>query len=205
MVDPNSGAVSTVPKSASSTGLASSLNPSNAGQAVTFTATVTPSAATGSVRFDDGASALGTAPLSGGVATWTTSSLAAGTHSVKATYLGDAAYNSSASAPVSQVVNGVAASLRVTAPNGGEQWKRKVNQSIRWTYAGVSGSVRIQLLRNGAVVSTIASSATLGANGAGSYTWRPSPSLGAGGGYQVRVSVNGVALTDSSDATFSIL
>jgi hypothetical protein len=64
----------------------------NQGGSVTFTATVTPSTATGSVSFYNNGSttALGSGTLSSGTATFTTSSLPAGTDSVTATYSGDA-------------------------------------------------------------------------------------------------------------------
>jgi sugar lactone lactonase YvrE len=77
--------------------LASSLNPSNAGAPVTFTAAVTVPAGGGNVPpdgtvvFTDGATALGNAALSAtGAASFTTSTLANGVHSIAATYLGDA-------------------------------------------------------------------------------------------------------------------
>jgi hypothetical protein len=79
--------------------LKSSLNPSLAGQPVTFTATaiaVSPAKGTptGVVTILDGGSAIGTAPLSGGVATFTTSALAAGSHMITASYGGDANFSS---------------------------------------------------------------------------------------------------------------
>jgi hypothetical protein len=71
--------------------LTSSPNPSTQGQAVSFTAkisspTVIP---TGPVTFTAGKIVLGTAQLSGGKATLTISSLAAGTTKVTVTYYGD--------------------------------------------------------------------------------------------------------------------
>ncbi len=55
----------------------SSLNPVDSSATdVTFTATVSPAAATGTVEFLDGATSLGTGTLSGGVATFATSALA---------------------------------------------------------------------------------------------------------------------------------
>ena len=94
--------------------MASSLNPANAGTAVTFTATVTGSSPTGTVDLADGGSALsgctGLALTGSGntrTAACTTSSLAAGTHSIVATYSGDAANAPSTSAALSQVVNAV--------------------------------------------------------------------------------------------------
>ena len=83
----------TVNKAASSTSVVSSNSPSNRGAAVTFTASVTSPVTgtpTGTVTFQDGASALGTGTLSGGTATFTTSALTAGTHSITAIYGGDA-------------------------------------------------------------------------------------------------------------------
>jgi large repetitive protein len=66
----------------------SSRNPSNVGQTVTLTATV--SFGAGSVEFYDGATLLGTAPISAGRSTFTTSAFAAGSHAVTARYLGTA-------------------------------------------------------------------------------------------------------------------
>ena len=88
--------VVTVSKAAASLTLTSSLNPAVSGQSVTFTAAVTPSAATGTVQFKDGAAILGTVTVSGGTAAFATSALAAGSHSVTVVYSGDAAYNTAA-------------------------------------------------------------------------------------------------------------
>jgi hypothetical protein len=62
---------------------------STPGQVVTFTATVAPAAATGSVQFNDGDTAIGTGALVNGVATFSTSALKNGNHSITAAYLGD--------------------------------------------------------------------------------------------------------------------
>ena len=73
---------------------------------VTFTATVSPSTATGTVEFFDGSASLGTVALSSGQASLTTSSLAAGKHSITAIYSGNANLASSTSAVLSQNVTG---------------------------------------------------------------------------------------------------
>jgi len=105
-------------KTGSATTLTSSANPSSADQPVTFTATVTPVGATGSVNFYDGAVSLGTVALTGGTATFTTSTLSVATHTVTARYSGDATYSSGASASLSQVVGMGASSISMTsAPN----------------------------------------------------------------------------------------
>jgi hypothetical protein len=79
----------TVNKAAVGITLVSSMNPAVFGQTLTITAMVTPGA-TGSIAFTDGADTLGTVPLSGtGLAALTYSGLAAGAHSILATYSGD--------------------------------------------------------------------------------------------------------------------
>ena len=79
-----------------SVGVSSSGNPSVAGEAVTFTATVSGAAGTptGSVQFSFDGTPVGSpvALDAGGAATTTTSSLAVGPHSVTATYGGSATY-----------------------------------------------------------------------------------------------------------------
>jgi hypothetical protein len=105
--EPSAGSVKqVVDKNTTTTTLISSLNPSNYGQAVTFTATVTSAGPvpTGKVKFLDGTKALGSRALSGGVATLTTSKLAVGTHPITAEYLGDADNAKSTSPVLDQVV-----------------------------------------------------------------------------------------------------
>lgn len=84
--------------------LTSSVNPSSPGQPITFTATLSPSAATGTVTFADGGQALATAQASGGVATFTTSSLVWGRHAITASYGGDGSYAGSTSPVLLQTV-----------------------------------------------------------------------------------------------------
>ncbi len=90
------------------TSLVSSENLSQAGQAVTFTATVQsiagPPPSGEQVNFYFGATLLGSASLTQGVASFTTSSLAAGTHKIVATHSGDEIYASSKSPILTQVV-----------------------------------------------------------------------------------------------------
>jgi hypothetical protein len=85
--------------------LTSTLNPSTTGAAVTFNATVTPSTATGSVTFLDGVTTLDTRTLAGGVASFTTSTLNTGSHSITAVYGGDASFLAATSDVLTQTVN----------------------------------------------------------------------------------------------------
>jgi hypothetical protein len=84
--------------------LDSSPDPSTYLQSVTFTATV-PNGVTGTVNFMDEATLLGTGTISGMTATFTTTTLAVGTHPITAIYSGDANYHSATSAVDNQVVN----------------------------------------------------------------------------------------------------
>ena len=109
------GSVSTtltqvVSQAATATGLRSSLNPANAGQTVTLTATIAPVAPgagtpTGTVTFLDAAgSPAGTAPVNSGVATLVISTLSLGGHTISASYGGDANFAASASAAFTQTI-----------------------------------------------------------------------------------------------------
>ena len=104
--------VSNLTSGATTTVLGTSENPSIGGTSVTFTATVTGNAPTGTVAFtSDGATIRGCrqVTLSGSgnsrFATCTTSGLSVGTHSIVAAYVGDASNTASSSAPLSHVVN----------------------------------------------------------------------------------------------------
>jgi hypothetical protein len=79
------------------------------GASVTFTAKVTPSAATGTVTFKDGTTTLGTGTLSSGATVYSTTALAVGTHRITATYSGDGSHSASSSA-------GGTVAITVTAP-----------------------------------------------------------------------------------------
>jgi hypothetical protein len=129
----NSGAVSqVVNKASSATAVVSSLNPSEFGATVTFTAAVTsPSGAvpTGSVTFKNGTIILGTGPLSAGHATFSTKTLAVGAHSITAVYPGNTNIGGSTSVVLHQNVNKAGSSTTVTAaPNPSE-----FNQSVKFT------------------------------------------------------------------------
>ncbi len=97
----------TVTPAASAVSLASSPNPSTSGQAVILTATVAPQfggTATGTVTFQDGAATLGTSAVAGNRATFSTNTLTAGTHSITATYSGDANVLAATSGALPQTV-----------------------------------------------------------------------------------------------------
>jgi hypothetical protein len=90
--------------------VSSSRNPSKHGQKVTFTATVAASSpgtatATGSVTFKDGTTTLSTQTLnSSGNATFSTSSLSRGSHSITVVYGGSSSFLGSTSPVLTQTV-----------------------------------------------------------------------------------------------------
>ena len=106
-------------QTATTTTVTSSNASSNYGQSVTFTATVTPasgSGETGTVQFQiDGNNVGSPVTLSGGTATYSTSMLGVGSHSVVAIYSGDSNFVGSTASPLNQFVG--KAVLMVTADN----------------------------------------------------------------------------------------
>jgi uncharacterized repeat protein (TIGR01451 family) len=112
----------TVQDATTTTALVSAPNPSTVGQSVTFTATVTAASGTptGSVTFYDDGDSLGSGTLNAGVATYTTSSLAAGEHIIKAIYGGAAGFDASTSPNLTHIVHTVKVATTTTlvsAPN----------------------------------------------------------------------------------------
>lgn len=103
------------------TSLTSSANPSNAGQSVTFTATVSGGAIpTGYITFADGPTSLIDINLNErGVTTFTTSSLIVGTHTIVAIYSGDSTHSSSKGS-TSFTVNEVAMGPTSGSPSSGD-------------------------------------------------------------------------------------
>jgi len=125
----------------STTSLNSTPNPSGTGQSVTFTATVAPvppgsATPTGMVTFQDGGASLAQIPLNGSAtASFSTSSLSAGSHTVTAVYASDSLYAMS-SGSRSQVVQSRNTTTTVTStPN-----PSVYGQSVTITAQVTSGS-----------------------------------------------------------------
>jgi hypothetical protein len=98
----------TVNRATTYVGCAPSLNPSTFGDSVTINSSINGASATGTVTWKDGATTLATNPVSGATgqrnASYTTTSLSPGIHSITATYSGDANYAPSTSGTLSQSV-----------------------------------------------------------------------------------------------------
>jgi hypothetical protein len=123
----------TVSPASTTTGLGVDHSPALVGQAVTYTATVTPVPDGGTVAFTDGGS-----PISGcgsqavgadGTATCAVSYAAAGAHAVTAAYGGDSNYQGSSSAPMAEAVNAAS----TTTGLGVDHSPALVGQAVTYT------------------------------------------------------------------------
>jgi hypothetical protein len=128
-------------KTNTTTTLTSSLNPSTYGSSVTFTAVISPSAATGKVTFYDGSSSLGTGNLSGGKTTFSTSTLVAGSHSITASYGGDSNYNTSTSKALAQTVNKANTTIAVASSANPSTYGSSVKFTATVTPSGATLNV----------------------------------------------------------------
>lgn len=149
----------------SSITLSSSQNPSSAGQAVRFTATVSGITPTGTVTFFDGGTQIGTATLTGGTASITISSLATGSHTITARYSGDGNNAASTSAAVLQTVNVPAGSIGL----------RQIQVSATPIIAQISGQAI-----SGAIDSAIDAG----------FSSNPPPVTPNGGGFTVQIPLD---------------
>ena len=94
----------TIQKTTTTTSLASAPNPSTQGQAVVLTATVTPAPVTGTVQFYGAGALLGSATVTNGIATFSTSFATSGPVTLSATYSGDNNNATSTSSNLTQTV-----------------------------------------------------------------------------------------------------
>jgi uncharacterized repeat protein (TIGR03803 family) len=129
--------------------LVSGLNPSMQGQSATFTATVAPPYGTipngELVTFYDDGAAMGTAAMAAGVATFTTSSLTAKTHTIKAAYAGDSDFKPSVG-KVTQVVDKDTTTTALASTLNSSIYGQKVTWKATVTTSGSSipaGTVKL--------------------------------------------------------------
>jgi hypothetical protein len=135
----------------------SAASPTLAGQPATLNATVSSASGipTGSVTFYDGATVVGTGLLNAqGMATFTTTTLSVGTHTLKAVYSGDTNYNASTSANFTQVVSLATTGLTLTGPTGPVDAGTPVNLSSILTTNGVAPTGTLTLRDGGVVIAS---------------------------------------------------
>jgi len=133
----------------STTTLTTSGSPSHVGQSITFTANVTwtygvvPNGE--QVMFFDGLTAIGTGTTAGGVATFSTSSLSAKTHTIKAKYAGDSSFKPSAG-KVTQVVELYATTTTLTSGPNPSQFGQIVTFTAHVTSTGPAPTGKVKFL-----------------------------------------------------------
>ena len=185
-------------QAASNVALTSSLNPSSYGTAVTFSAVVTSSSTippSGTVKFLDGATQIGASTITGtgGVATFTTSSLASGSHTITAAYQGSPNHDPATSAPIVQTINKTVTITTLAAtPNPGIAGKNVVLTAAVKNSAGTATTHGSVTFVDGA---TTLGTATLGAGGTATISAKLAP-----GSHAVVASYAGDANDDSSSS-----
>jgi hypothetical protein len=92
------------------------------------------------------------------------------------------------------------ASIRITAPNGGEVWKIGTSYKLLWTSTGVTGKVKIELSKDGGVTWKVVAKASLNDGKQGYKMVAPAAARAR---YRIS-SVDQPQVTDTSDGDFKI-
>jgi hypothetical protein len=104
--------------SATTTTISSSANPATEGNNLTYTATLSPSTATGAVTFKDAGFPIGTATLGHGSGSLTIAARQ-GTHFISAVYAGNGNYSTSTSTTLTQTIQASSSGNSGTSGSGG--------------------------------------------------------------------------------------
>jgi hypothetical protein len=112
------------------------------------------------VTFLDGSTILGTGTITGGAATFTTSALAIGTHSITASYGGDSAYNAGVSAVLTQQVGKIPTVTTITVSAPGQLLHSGVTFTANVTAPSPNATGTVTFMDGTTVLGT----ATLSAN-----------------------------------------
>ena len=190
--------------------LVSSAGISSVGSLVRFTATVDPAPHAGFVSFYVDGAVRVSEPVSGGVATYTTGTLAEGSHLISATFAGGAIFRPSNSNGLSLYVLPILSpTLRVLVPNDGEIWYVGSSVQITWDTSNRGLAPRVSLYVSRSVPPEWELIAEDVPN-TGSYTWTvtaPGTNAGATPVPSAMISVvdmSGRVGSDQSDLPFSI-
>jgi hypothetical protein len=100
----------------------------------------------------------------------------------------------------------IANNMTLTSPNGGERWMLKKIMNITWTPGSYKGTVSLVLYKGTAKVGNIATGLSAAA---GTYAWSVGQyggsRAGSGTTYRITVISSDGKLSDSSDASFSLI
>ena len=144
-----------------SVALSSSSNPSIVGQTVTYTATVNPAAATGTVEFTDSSKPItGCAAqvVSSGRATCTTTFSAAGSPWIRAVYSGDSTHATSMSSYLTQTINKNASTTTLVSSANPSVVGEVVTYTATVSPAAATGTITFREVKEGGVVIPVCAS-----------------------------------------------
>jgi subtilisin family serine protease len=128
-------------KAVSTTKLTSTSTSYTYGGKPTFTATVAPSMATGTVSFKDNGKVVRTMAVTGGKAIWQATGQTRGLHAMTAVYSGDSVTLPSTSAVVKVTVRGLASKTKLTANDGDYPFRFRPVLTASVAPAGATGTV----------------------------------------------------------------
>jgi hypothetical protein len=188
----NTPAMLTITKALPLIGLASSVNPVLVLNPVTLTATLTGATMpTGSVSFLDGATPLGTAAVTNGMATLTVTTLTVGTHPIAAVYSGDTNFAAANSAtPITEVVQDFSLAISTSSGSGSATALPGSTAAYSFTVSPTTGT-------------TFPATVTLSASGLPSgatYTFSPATLAAGSGSSNVTLTVQLPSSTSADSA-----
>ena len=101
------------------------------------------------------------------------------------------------------IIVGNASALTVTSPNGGETWIIGSTHTITWDYSGPDSRLKLELIKEGVRVGTIAENIQAGQK---RFLWKVGNYIGGrafgGDGYKIRATM--MNSTDSDDTSKSL-
>lgn len=163
----------TVSASTTSVSLSASPNPASVGQAIRLSATVSGASPSGTVTFKDGSTTLGSATLgSNGQASFNATMSTVGTHSLSASYAGNATNLASTSAVQTLAVQPATTQTSLSASNTAFQPGQSTTLTARVTGSNPTGTVTFRSgssTLGSASLSSGAASLTVGFASSGTY------------------------------------
>jgi len=103
------------------------------------------------------------------------------------------------------IIVGNASALTVTSPNGGETWIIGHTHPITWDYSGPDSRLKLELIKEGVRVGTIAENIQAGQK---RFLWKVGNYIGGrafgGDGYKIRATIMNSTDSDSSNGPFTL-
>ncbi len=92
--------------------------------------------------------------------------------------------------------------IAVVSPNGGEQWRRGYQYTIRWNSSLVNGNVKIILKKDGRFYRNLTGPS--GVPNTGTFLWTIQDDIEPGADYRIKVSTLDNSVSDKSNGDFQI-